>query len=312
MTTSFRKDITFPVGRLLQGSLTKPQTTDADGKPLVVKSGPNAGQPSKRWFFSVGFAKNEGKPHWGNEEWGGIIWAIGHACFPQGQGQRPDFAWKITDGDSTVPNTKGVAPASREGHKGHWIVSFSSGFAPKAYNADGSAPIDPEGIKLGYYIQVAATVDGNESMQKPGMYINHSMVSLQAFGPEIHTGADPAKAGFGVGVKLPPGASTAPVGQFTPPAPLPGTPATAGSPPPPPAIPGAPAFVAPPAAPTAVAPAPGFVPAPVGPAAPPPPPAAKSLTGKAAAEAPGVTYAQFVAQGWNDAQLIAAGYLLAV
>ena len=38
-----RTNFTTPVGRLVMGSLYKPQTTDADGKPLVVKSGPNAG-----------------------------------------------------------------------------------------------------------------------------------------------------------------------------------------------------------------------------------------------------------------------------
>lgn len=317
MTTPNRKDITFPVSRLLAGSLTDPQTTDAEGKPLVVKSGPNQGKPAVRFFFAIGIAKNADKPHWAHEPWGAIIWAIGHASFPGGQAQRPDFAWKITDGDSTVPNKKGIAPASRDGYKGNWIVSLSSGFAPKAYNADGSAPIDPAGIKRGYYVQVAATVDGNESPNQPGMYINHSMVSLQGFGVEIHSGADPTKAGFGQGVVLPAGASATPIGQFTPPVPLPGAPAAAAGLPPPPAIPGAPAAAPAALAPTAVVPAPGFVPAAV-PLAPPPPPAAapaapttKVLTGKAQADAPNVTYAQFIAQGWSDAQLVAAGYLLA-
>ena len=40
-----RLNLTTPVGRMVMGSLYTPETTDMLGKPLVVRSGPNAGQP---------------------------------------------------------------------------------------------------------------------------------------------------------------------------------------------------------------------------------------------------------------------------
>lgn len=315
MTTPHRKDILLPPGRLVMGSLVKPQTTDADGKPLVVKSGPNQGQTRVNYFFAVAIPKTPGVTHWASEVWGAEFWAIGHATFPGGQATRTDFAWKIVDGDSAIPNKKGQKPCDREGYKGHWVVSCSSGFAPKCYNADGSATLDAAAIKLGDFVQVNTTADGNESTNQPGIYINHNGVSFQWAGKEIYVGTDPSSVGFGKGVVRPAGASAAPTGSFTPPVPAV---VQGASPPAPvaPAIPGATVVIPAPAAPTAVVPVPGFVPAPVAPAAPPAPPTpvipmGKQLTGKATSDHPGITYAQFIAHGWNDQQLRDAGYLLA-
>ena len=47
-----------PVGRLVQGDAHTPQATDSEGKPLVVKSGPNAGQPAKKWFIALAITKD--------------------------------------------------------------------------------------------------------------------------------------------------------------------------------------------------------------------------------------------------------------
>lgn len=307
-------NFTTPVGRLVMGSLYKPQTTDADGKPLTIKNGPNVGQPTVRFFFAVAIPKKPGEQHWSQTEWGAKILAVGQQAFPQGQWQQPTFAWKIIDGDSQVPNSKGKKPCDREGYPGHWVISFSSGFAPKIYNADGSAAIlEPDAVKLGYYVQVNGDVDGNMNAMKPGIYINHSMVALSAYGEEIHVGPDATQAGFG-GAPLPPGASMTPVAGFAPPAAPLGT-APAG-------VPQQPAFpggTATPVSPSSVPPAapnyqflgaaPGMVPAAPGmmPAMPAPvPPQARVMT----ALAKGATYEQMIAAGWTDDLLRALGMMV--
>lgn len=281
-----RTNFTTPVGRLLMGSLYKAQTTDADGKPLVVKSGPNQGQPKVTYFFAVGIPKNPGETHWSQTPWGAAIYKAGAEAFPQAC-QSPSFAWKIVDGDSTVPNKKGTAPCTREGYKGHWVISFSSGFAPKIYNADGTQAItEPDAVKLGYFVQVNGDVDGNGSGQNPGVYINHSMVALSAYGPEIVVGPDASSVGFG-GAALPAGASLTPPATFVPPAqaaaPMP-TPAM-----PAPVMPAAvpnPAFLQVPTAPVALAPAKVMLPA-----------------------ANGATYEAMIAAGWTDMLLVQHGMM---
>ena len=50
--------ILTPVGRLVQGDCFEPQTTDAEGKPLLIKNGPNAGQPRVEYFMAIAVPKN--------------------------------------------------------------------------------------------------------------------------------------------------------------------------------------------------------------------------------------------------------------
>lgn len=324
--SNLRQNLTSPIGRLLWGSMTEPQTKDAEGKPLVIKSGPDAGKPTQRFAFGVGFAKAPGQTHWatkpttwdtdpntaGKPYWGEQVWQVGHASFPNGQAQRPDFAWKVTDGDSQIPNKKGVKPCDREGYAGHWVVAFSSSFAPKVCNADGSNKMyDPKAIKCGHFVQVLGTVDGNNSPNQPGVYINHDWVAHSGYGEEIHNGSDPSAAGFGKG-PAPVGMSAVPMGGVaTPPAPLPAAALpTAAAPPAPTPLPAA---IAPPAPaamaplPTAVAPNPAILvtPPPAAAVVAPPPPAAPQMTAKATA-----AYADYIAGGWKDDQLRAHGLMI--
>jgi hypothetical protein len=306
---------TTPVGRLVMGSLYKAQTTDAENRPLVIKTGPNAGQPRVDFFFALAIPKGAER-HWAETEWGEKIWVTGHKSFPNGQATSPAFAWKIVDGDSSIPNKAGRKPCDREGYKGHWVVHFSGGYAPRIFNADGSAPIvEPDAVKLGYYVQVAGSVAGNESMQQPGVYINHSMVALAGYGPEIVIGPDPTSAGFGT-APLPPGASAVPVGGFAPPA------GVAAAPPAPPAAPvaAAPVYTPPaPAAPAPVAaasaapamvvqPHPGFL---AVPGAAPPPPVVGTPVRLMLPAAGNITYEQYIANGWDDKLLIQHGMMAA-
>lgn len=332
-------NITSPVGRIVMGSLYDPSTTDAEGKPLVVKTGPNVGQPRVNYFFALAIPKGA-EPHWAHTAWGQQIWAVGNQAFPNAA-QSPAFAWKIEDGDSQIPNKKGRKPCDNEGWRGHWILKFSGGFAPKVYQQEGAGYVQvmqKDFCKPGYFVEVAFSVDGNGSQSQPGVYINHSMVCFRAYGPEISFGPDVASAGFGQSA-LPAGASmTPPAGAI----PMPQAPAAA------PALPGAPVGYAPPPVPgmpAGIPQAPGAAPAPLAPAGsvpmpsapapvapapipvtpnpgfvqvPPPvaalmapPPAPAIPVRQMTAAANGVTYEAYVAAGWSDAQLVQNGMMLA-
>jgi hypothetical protein len=325
MATALKQILTWPVGRLVSGSVSKINTADSDGAPLKVKSGPNAGQLTQEVSFGVAYSKTRLDPatgqmvtdtHWATSDWGKIMWAIGHGAWPNGQAQRADFAWKVVDGDSQIPNKKGNKPCDSEGYPGNWIVYFKSKNPPTFWDAKGLNPVPGESIKRGHFIQVAGSVDSNQSAQTAGLYVNHSMVAHSGFGPEITSGPDPKQAGFGQG-PAPAGMSTTPLAGMNTgaaPAPLPATPlpTAGGAPPIPQGLPsaGVPAATPPPAAQTPVVPQPGFLnagAAPAAPAPPAPPPAAVGpvLTAKAGA----VSYAQFIAGGWTDETLRANGYM---
>lgn len=278
-------NITSPVGRVVMGNLYKANDKDADGKPLVVKSGPNAGQARIQYFFALAIPKNPGETHWAQTAWGKQIWAVGNQAFPNAA-QSPAFAWKIEDGDSAIPNKKGRKPCETEGCPGNWIIKFSSSFAPKIYRVEGSGYV-PETtvdfVKPGYFVEVNFTVDGNASQQQPGVYVNPSIVMFRAYGPEIISGPDVTACGFGA--PLPPGASAVPLASvdngFSTPAPV---------------------ILGPPTIP--VIPNVAFA----GIVAPPPPPPApvRQLT----ALAQGATYEQLIANNWTDELLIAQGLML--
>lgn len=316
MSTQLLTQMLFPVGRLVQGSLYTPQEKDQQGNPLTIKTGPNKGQPTKKWFFAVAIAKALGETHFSQTEWGAKVWAIGHAGFPQGQAQATTFAWKIEDGDSQIPNKNGRKNCDREGFPGHWILNFTSGYAPKIVNAQGEPIIEPGAVKLGWFVAVVGSVDSNEQSTNPGVYLNHNAVALMGYGKEIQTGPDLRAVGFDK-LALPAGASAVPVGAPIIPAGM--IPAGAGAPPPPPGGFGAPP--PPPAAAVAQAPPPPQVPVqpsqtfiapppPPGAAAAPPPPPAPPVGPQMTPKAAGQTYAAFIAAGWTDANLRSQGYMI--
>jgi len=289
--------ITTPVGRMVQGNLYVPNDKDFDGNPMTIKSGPDIGKPTQRWFIAVAIKKEPGHTHWSQTEWGTKIWALGHAAFP-GIAQRPDFAWKIIDGDSQIPNKKNRKPCDNEGFPGNWVINMGQPFAPRIYEMIGEGPsaqyiqhTEPGFIVPGYYVQVCIKADKNTGAT-PGLYLNPDMVLLRAPGPIISMGLAPGEAGFGA--PLPPGVTTVPTAA----APLPLPPS--GS------VPIAPAPA--PVVPVQVAPDPTFVQivpvAPVIPVAPVAP--VKQMT----AAANGIAYEAYIAQGWTDALLIQHGMML--
>lgn len=305
-------EFTSPPGRIVWGSLYDPNTKDFDGNPMAIKKGVDAGKPTQRYEFGVAIPKTQA--HFANEPvWGQLAWATAHAAFPGGEASpamRPDFSWKITDGDSTVvpPKSKSkVPPVQHEGFKGCWVVKFSSSFAPKIYDArDVNNPVLLEGkdaIVAGHVVQVVGSMAGNTG-NSPGLYINHLAVGLRAYLPEIRTSGIDVTGKFGGA--LPAGATNVPAAGFTPPA-TPAAPAPAAG------LPAAPAPAAPAlaAAPTAVVPAPGIVGIPTTPTAPPAPAAAPAAPAPPVTRPPhkGIPYASYVASGWTDAQLRADGYM---
>lgn len=206
-----------PVGRIVMGSLYEPYTKDADGNPLVVKTGPSAGQPRVQFFFALAVPKQPGHTHWSQTEWGAKIWSLGHQAFPQAA-QSPTFAWKIEDGDSQIPNKKGNKPCDNEGFKGNWIIKFGGGYAPKVYEQKGNdclLNVVKDFVKPGYFAEVQFSVDSNDSTAQPGIYINHNMVCFRGFGQEIVFGPDPNSVGFGQAA-LPAGASAVPLATTAP------------------------------------------------------------------------------------------------
>ncbi len=308
--------ILTPVGRLVQGDCFVPQTTDSEGKPLLIKNGPNASQPRVDYYMAIAIPKTDIGY---NEVWAAIH-GTARAAFPSlfdaaGNCINPKFAFKVTDGDSQVPNSKGAKPCDKEGFPGNWILGFSGGFAPKCYTAGGAELItNPEMLKRGYYVRIYGSVKGNGSMQQPGVVLNHSMIELVGYGEEINSGPNGGTV-FGDSVAaLPAGASATPLAGNAPiaqvaPTPMPGALAPTPTAAPAPGQAAATPTAAPAPGQAAATPAPIVQPAPDflnGPAATPAPAVAPA---PAATPAPvEVKYLDANGTAFTEAQLLAAGY----
>ena len=283
-----KTDFLTPVGRLVQGDPFEAQTKNMQGQPLVTMSG----QPTQRYFIAVAYRKDDPNfPAFYQK-----LVEVARGSFPnlfnaQGQCSHPRFSWKLMDGDGVDEN--GKSNATKEGFAGHWVVKFSSSFAPRCFHAGHYQPHeqiqDKNAIQRGYFVRVAGTIEGNDNAQKPGLYVNLSMVELAGVGPVITSGPDAAAVFGGAAPALPQGAQPLPMNAGMPqgaPA-MPGMPAAPAMPgnfpaAPAPAVPGLPQMptgvpsvangVAPgatrypssPAAPVAVPPNPAFLAGPGG------------------------------------------------
>jgi len=225
-------DILFPAGRMVGGNLDKlfPRT-EANGTPKIGKDG----QPEMQCSFGFAIPKTHAAERWQDTPWGKVIYDTGAAAHPN-LVQSPAFSWKITDGDSQLPNKKGKKPADQTGYPGHWVIWFSQGWLPKRVNSDGTVALPDGAIQPGFYIQVFGSVAGNKLVPNgtPGVYLNPVAVALVGEGERIATDVDTTAVGFG-GATLPAGAKpvTAAAPQFAAPAPAP----TPSAPPAPPVVP---------------------------------------------------------------------------
>ena len=295
-------EVTLPVARLVQGSVWKGNSKDAKGNPIVWKTGADAGKPRQDYYMAVAIPKGT-ETHWAQTPWGQVIWSGVCVLCPNAANLGPNFAWKIEDGDSQVPNKKGKKPCDQEGFTRHWVVRLGGAFAPQVGTLRGGVwtPLTDAGgpPKRGDYVQVSIEVDFNKSTESPGAFLNHRGVKFHAAGEEIKGGEfDARAAGFAESQEGP----TAPAG-FAHQGPSPGV----GLPYAPPQQAG---FSAPP---------PGVATPPVTPhtafvanaAVPPPPPAAPvpqgpPMTSLAASQ--GLTYSALLAAGWTPMQMFQAGY----
>lgn len=283
--------ILTPVGRIVQGHPMVEQTKGYGGKPMTTKDG----APRSQYFFAIAIPKTD--PGWATL-WQTIS-AEAQRSFPNGEWNRPDFAWKVTDGDAA--QNKG-----KEGFAGCWVVKCAGGFAPKVWTAGGKALIvDQKQIKCGDYVRAMLNIAGNDDKMKPGVYLNPVLVELVGYGQEIVGGPDGAAVfSQAPAAVLPPGASATPVAGApiatpgpTPsggmpgpgPGPMPGGPVAGGPLP----VPGGPPVMG------NVMPAPDIL-------RPPAPGPQKTMTPKAGQ----FSYEQMIAAGWTDATLVQHGYMI--
>lgn len=205
-----KTDFLTPVGRLVQGDPFEAQTKNMQGQPLVT----TAGVPTQRYFSAVAFRKDDPLfPAFYQK-----LVEVARASFPQlfnaqGQCSHPRFSWKLMDGDGTDDN--GKANATKEGFAGHWVIKFSSSFAPRCFHAGHYQPHeqiqDPRAIQRGYFVRISGTIEGNDNVQKPGLYVNLNMVELAGVGPIISSGPDAGAVFGGAAPQLPQGATALPM-----------------------------------------------------------------------------------------------------
>lgn len=204
-------DFLSPVGRMVMGSLYEPQTKNAVGEPLVFKSGKNQGKPRVNYFFALAIRKT-GETDWKEADWGKRIYADIAALYPNKEYLRPNFHWKIVDGDSQIPNSHGIKPCDRTGYPGHWVITFSGAFAPVILDKLGNRLDKENAINCGDFIQVNMSVNLNgATTQNVGVVFNCSHVALIGYGEQIEfkKEIDPKTLGFSQ--QLPPGASETPI-----------------------------------------------------------------------------------------------------
>lgn len=140
------------------------------------------------FFIAVAIAKGV-EQHWNQTDWGQQIQQTAVAVWPNGEHGSPNFAWKMTDGDSPVPNKKGNKPCDQEGMPGHWIINISSCFPYSCFHAGKYQPHEAiqnkNEIKCGDYVRVQVEIKGNESTDSPGVYINPMLLELSRAGTQI-------------------------------------------------------------------------------------------------------------------------------
>lgn len=294
-------EVTTPVGRLVGGHPMVHEVVkdDKTGQPKMQADGVT---PRTSAFFAMAIPKGQERGWW-ETSWGQLIHQAGVAGFPNGAHQRQDFAWKVEDGDSQIPNKNNRRNCDRKGYPGHWILRCSTGLTIRCYHDGKFSPHEQiqqkEAIKPGDYGRAALLVKGNESTQSPGVYLNPDMFALTRAGIEIQLGEQrDASAAFGQPAEMPANAQVDP-NAVDPNAVGPGP---AGATPPPAAGPAP----GPTAQPGGVQPAPDFAEGPTAPAGPSAPPAGP--TAPAAAEAEPMYYDQTGAGPFLKSALVKAGY----
>ena len=221
--------LTSPIGRIINGDVRKAQTKKMNGEPLIDKNG----TPYNRYYLGLAIPKIA--PDWA--AFHAALREIAQAGFPQlfdagGNCQRPDFAWKIVDGDSTELDQNGRRYCDRPHNPGHFVLHLTrNNFAPQLFTTDPIREMAADdGFKRGDYARVVCAVKANGNATRPGLYVEHTHIQRVGYGDPINTGPDGAAifAAAPVGA-LPAGASATPVVSGPAPQGAQGTPAPQGA-----------------------------------------------------------------------------------
>ena len=221
-------------GRLVAGHPMKrnQMTDDKTGQPIRDA----AGQVKTNVYIGVAVPKTQAD--WKLEPWGQQIVQRAQADWPNGEHGAATFAWKVTDGDSAVPNKAGNKPCDKEGYPGHWVINGQTMLAIRCHHVGKYQPHeqiqDENEIKTGDYCRVLIGCRGNNPSQSPGVYMNPELFELSRAGQAIITQGGPSAADVfgGSTAQLPPNAALD-TAATTPPPQM--QPAAGATPPPPPA-----------------------------------------------------------------------------
>jgi hypothetical protein len=221
-------EILTPEGRIVEGHpMVWRDQMDDNNKPALKEDG------TKKQTVYVGFAirKTPGVTDWKAEPWGAQIDATAREGYPNGETMRPDFAWKITDGDSTIPNKRGKKPCDSEGFPGHWVLRLSTALQPaRCFHVGKYDPMqqiqNEKEIKCGDYGRFLILAKDNAPSKSPGVYLNPSMFELIRAGQAIMSDSGPSAAAvFGAPAPAAASAPPAPPAPPSPPAPSAAAPA---------------------------------------------------------------------------------------
>lgn len=317
-------------GRIVQGDCFRASDKDQDGKPRVVKTGANAGQPNPQIYLAVALPKTPGlpvtppmqAPNLDHEiatgsETGQLFKLLrdtAAAAFPHlfAAGSPMAFSYKVIDGDST--DKKGQPWARYEGFAGHWVIKATRNVATigpvKVYQQLGGNPADPLALTevTNSPAELAAALARGRTgpVVRPGDYVKLAgsfSGNDNAANPGVYANLDMicmVAEGVEIVTTSGPDAAAAFGGAVAPAHPAAAQTFAA----PAPAL-----VVTPPPLPVAVAPAPAPIPAapPPAPAAPAPAPVPVEPTMLPAAN--GISYAAYIAQGWTDDLLRSHGMI---
>lgn len=211
-------EIITPVGRIVGGH---PMVMNdvKDPRTGEIKMSADGVTPRKELYFGLAIPKN-GETHWNQTSWGATIATTAATDWPNGEHGAATFAWKITDGDSAVPNKVGKKPCDKEGYPGHWVINLSTALPVKCYHVGNYDPMaqiqDKNEIKPGDYGRAAINVKGNAPSQSPGVYLNPTLFELTRAGELIvlDSGTSAAEA-FGGNTPAAPTPASAPVPPHT-------------------------------------------------------------------------------------------------
>ena len=187
------------VGRLVAGHpMVANPVKDKAGVQKFQRDGVT---PQTDYYAGLAIPKGA-ETDWKLTPWGQQIVAQATADWPNGESGAPTFAWKITDGDSQVPNRKGKKPCEREGWPGHWVINISNGFPFPCYHTGHfqahEVIQDKDAIKCGDYVRFEVEVKGNGPSESPGVYVNPTQMEVVRAGIQIVTQSVPdANAAFG-------------------------------------------------------------------------------------------------------------------